>query len=93
MNEIRAHGKGWYKAYSTDLKLLAKLTRWKKVEVDAIYMTPQGKVFAKVIIFPSSIFDRIAKKLKLPPKVKLPGRVKQGHRLAEMRSIEQVRSS
>ena len=93
MNEIRTYGKGWYKAYSTDLKLIAKLARWKKVEKDAIYRTPQGKVFAKVIIFPSSIYNRIARELKLPPKAKLPGRVKQGHRLAEMRSIEQVKSS
>ena len=93
LNEIWADGKGRYKAYSTDLKLLTKLARWKKVEVDAIYMTPQGKVFAKVIVFPSSIYDRIAKELKLPQKAKSPGRVKQGHRLAEARSIEQVKSS
>ena len=93
MNEIWAYGRNWYKACSENIKLIAKLARWQKVEPCNIYMTPRGKVFAKDIIFPSSIYDRIAKELKLPPKAKSPGRVKQGQRLAEKRSIEQVNSS
>ena len=91
-NDIWAYGRGWHKAYSNDFKLITKLERWQKVEPCATYMTPLGKVFAKDIIFPSSIYNRIARALGLPPKSKSPGRVRQGQRLSRSRSIGEVKS-
>lgn len=91
-NDIWANGRGWHKAYSNDLKLITKLERWQKVEPCATYMTRYRKVFAKDIIFPSTIYNRIARTFGLPPKSKSPGRVRQGQRLSEGRSIGEVKS-
>ena len=49
--------------YTDDQELLSKVIRWKKVEVDATYRYPDGTV-GKCIVFPSSIYGRIAKELK-----------------------------
>ena len=91
-NDIWAYGRGWHKAYSNDLKLITKLERWQKVELCTTYMTQYGKIFAKDIIFPSSIYNRIATELGLPPKSKSPGRVRQGQRLSGGRSTGEVKS-
>ena len=92
MNEIWAIGGGLFKAYSEDLDLIAKIARWKKVMPAATYASQRGKVIARDIIFPSSIYNRIAKGLGLPPKSKSPGSVRQGQRLSEGRSIGEVKS-
>ncbi len=92
MNEIWAIGGGLFKAYSDDLALIAKIARWKKVVSAAAYASQRGKVIARDIIFPSSIYNRIAKELGLLSKTKSPGRVRQGQRLSRSRSIGEVNS-
>ena len=90
--EIWSLGRGWFQLFTKNLEKLTKIKRWEKVIENGIYYFPDGAI-GRSFIFPSSIYNRIARELGLPQKTKSPGRVKQGQRLQKVNSIEQVNSS
>ena len=92
MIEIWSFDRGRYLLFTKEKKNLSKILRWKKVELSGIYSFPDGLTGIS-IIFPSSIYDRVARELGLPKKVKSSGRVKQGQRLQNSYNIGQVKSS
>lgn len=90
--EIWSFGRGWYQLFTDDVKILERVIRWNKVKKFGIYYYPDGSIGIS-ILFPSSIYDRVARELGLPKKVKSSGRVKQGQRLQNSYNIGQVKSS
>ena len=92
MIEIWSFGKGWHQLFTDDVKILERVIRWNKVKKFGIYYYPDGSIGIS-ILFPSSIYDRVARELGLPKKVKSSGRVKQGQRLQKVNRIDQVKSS
>ena len=92
MIEIWSFGRGWFQLFSREGERLAKIKRWKKVEQFGIYYFPDGSIGIS-ILFPSSIYNRVARELGLPKKIKSPGRVKQGHIIQKVRNIAEVKSS
>ena len=92
MIEIWSFGKGWHQLFTDDVKILERVIRWKKVKKFGIYHYPDGSIGIS-ILFPSSIYDRVATELGLPKKTKSLGRIKQGQRLHKVHSIDQVKLS
>ena len=92
MIEIWSFGRGWHQLFTDDVKILERVIRWKKVKKFGIYHYPDGSIGIS-ILFPSSIYDRIAEELGLPKKTKSLGRVKQGHILQKSYNIDQVKYS
>ena len=92
MIEIWSFDRGRFQLFTKDIKKLSKIRRWKKVERFGFYVYPNGSVGIS-ILFPTSIYNRVAEELGLPKKTKSPGRVKQGQRLQKVNSIDQVKSS
>ena len=90
--EIWSFGRGWYQLFTDDVKILERVTRWNKVKKFGIYYYPDGSIGIS-ILFPSSIYNRIAEELGLPKKTKSLGRVKQGHILQKSYNIDQVKLS
>ena len=92
MIEIWSFDRGRFQLFTKDINKLAKIRRWKKVEQFGFYVYPNGSVGIS-LLFPSTIYNRIAQELGLPQKTKSLGRIKQGQRLHKVHSIDQVKSS
>ena len=92
MIEIWSFDRGRYLLFTKEINKIAKIRRWKKVERFGFYVYPNGSVGIS-ILFPTSIYNRVAEELGLPKKTKSPGRVKQGQRLQKVNSIDQLKSS
>jgi len=90
--EIWSFGRGWYQLFTDDVKILERVIRWNKVKKFGKYLYPDGSIGIS-ILFPASIYNRIAEELGLPKKTKSLGRIKQGQRLHNVHSIDQVKSS
>lgn len=89
--EIWSLGRGWFQLFTKNLEKLTKIKRWEKVIENGIYYFPDGSI-GRSFIFPSSIYNRVARELNLPKKKKSPGRVKQGLRLQKVNRIAEVKS-
>ena len=92
MIEIWSFGRAWHQLFTDDVKILERVIRWKKVKKFGTYHYPDGSIGIS-ILFPSSIYDRVARELGLPKKIKSSGRVKQGHTLQKSYNIAQVKTS
>ena len=87
MIEIWSFDRGRYLLFTKEKKNLSKILRWKKVELFGIYSFPDGLTGIS-IIFPSSIYNRIARELGFPKKTKSPGRVEWGQTLQKSNNID-----
>jgi len=92
MIEIWPFDRGRFQLFTKDIKKLAKIGRWKKVERFGFYVYPDGSIGVS-ILFPSSIYNRVARELGLPKKTKSVGRVEWGQTLQKSNNIAQVKSS
>ena len=92
MIEIWSFGRAWHQLFTDDVKILERVIRWKKVKKFRIYQYPEGSIGIS-ILFPSSIYDRMARELGLPKKTKSLGRVEWGQTLQNSYNIGQVKSS
>ena len=63
--------------YSEDKNLLSIVSRWKKIEMFGTYFKRDGDI-GRSFLFPSNIYNRIAKIMGLPAKSKSKGRVRAG---------------
>jgi len=78
-NSIWFYQKGEYKCYSKDLKLLNRIESWILVDSGAYYYE-SGNLFARDLIFPSKLYNRVAKALGLPLRKKNKNRSEGGLR-------------
>ena len=92
MIEIWSFDRGRFQLFTKDIKKLAKIRRWKKVQQFGYYTYPDGSI-GRSILFPASIYDRVARDLGLPKRTKSIGRVEWGHILQKSYNIDQVKYS
>ncbi len=81
-NIIWKYFRGEWQAFSADMTVIRKLLSWNKVSINGIY-TFQNRTVGKSILFPTLLYDRVAKELNLSQRKKSHGRVKWGERIGE----------
>jgi len=75
-SEIWWYSKGFYKIYTEDYQEKEKIDSWQSCRCSNTYYDQYGKNKAWDLIFPSRLYNRVAKVIGAPPRKKNPLRVK-----------------
>jgi len=76
---IWGYRRGEFKGYSENFSELAKIESWKEV-VHCGYYYENGILIGRDFIFPSKLYNRVAKVFNLPKRSKSQNRIRGGHR-------------
>jgi hypothetical protein len=82
--EIWLYYRGFYKVYTEDYEAMKKITSWQGCKRSCIYSNYKGQVFGWDLIFPSRLYNKVAKTVGLPLRAKNPNRVSQGKKLGQL---------
>lgn len=81
--EIWSYSKGYYKVYLENGNLAKKIAGWRDGQPAGRYFDRKGRHIGWDIIFPSRLYNRVAKLIGMPGRQKNPNRVRQGKKIAE----------
>ena len=75
---------GVYKVYVEDKALKDQVASWQDCRLSCVYFNRHFQVQGWDLIFPSRLYDRVAKRCGVPPRKKHPKRVAQGQQVGAM---------
>lgn len=81
--EIWPYYRGFYKVYTENYEAVRKIASWEGCRRSCTYYTQNGKLFGWDLIFPSKLYNKVARLVGLPLKRKNPSRQKQGQIMAD----------
>lgn len=81
--ELWSYSKGYYKVYLEDRSFANKIASRKDCQQVGRYYNKRGRLIGWDLIFPSRLYNRVARIVGLPTKQKNPNRIRQGKKIAE----------
>ena len=82
--EIWPYYRGYYKVYTEDYDVVRKIASWEGCRRSCTYYAQNGRLFGWDLIFPSNLYNKVARLVGLPARPKDPNRVAHGEKLGRL---------